>query len=94
MAASAFAFLVLAVVIVILTLLLDHLDPEGDAAQVLIPFVVVAQVRAFYPALHLQLLVVVLLLQQQLDGHQRLQVVALHRGEETSVGEEPLAAGA
>lgn len=60
--------------------LLDHLDPEGDAAQVLIPFVVVAQVRALYPALHRQLLVVVLLPQQQLHGHQGLQVIVLHRG--------------
>lgn len=60
--------------------LLGDLDPEGDAAQVLIPFVVVAQVRALYPALHRQLLVVVLLPQQQLDGHQGLQVIVLHRG--------------
>lgn len=63
-------------------ILLDHLDPEGDAAQVLIPLVVVAQVRALYPALHLQLLVVVLLCQQQLHGHQGLQVIVLHRGGE------------
>lgn len=65
-------------VLFIFYILLDHLDLEGDAAQVLIPFVVVAQVRALYPALYLQLLVVVLLSQQQLHGHQGLQVIVLH----------------
>lgn len=68
------SFLVPAIVLVIL---LDHLDPEGNAAQELVPFVVITEVRALYPALHLQLLVVVLLAEQQLHGHQGLQVVLL-----------------
>lgn len=57
--------------------LLHHLDPEGDAAQELVPFVVVAQVGALYPALHRQLLVVVLLGEQQLHSHQGLHVILL-----------------
>lgn len=61
------------------TLLLDHLDPEGDATQELIPFVVVAKVRALYPALHWQLLVVVLLVEKQLHSHQGLNVILLHQ---------------
>ena len=60
--------------------LLHHLDPEGDAAQELVPFVVVAQVGALHPALHRQLLVVVLLGEQQLHGHQRLHVILLQSG--------------
>lgn len=59
--------------------LLHHLDPEGDAAQKLVPFVVVAQVGALYPALHRQLLVVVVLGEQQLYSHQGLHVILLHR---------------
>lgn len=61
-------------------LLLHHLDPEGDAAQELISLVVVAEVGPLYPALHWQLLVVVLLVEQQLHSHQRLHVILLHRG--------------
>lgn len=61
-------------------LLLLHLDPEGDAAQELVPLVVVAQVGALHPALHRQLLVVLLLGEQQLHGHQGLHVVLLQSG--------------
>lgn len=60
-------------------LLLHHLDPERYAAQEFIPLVVVAQVAALYPALHGQLLVVVLLGEQQLHSHQGLHVVLLHQ---------------
>lgn len=55
--------------------LLRNFDPEGDAAQELVPFVVVAEVGALYAALHGQLLVVVLLGEQQLHRHQRLHVI-------------------
>lgn len=62
------------------SLLFHDLHPEGDAAQELIPVVVVAEVGALDPALHGQLLVVVLFSQQQLDGHHGLHVIHLHRG--------------
>ena len=62
------------------SLLFDHLDPEGDSAQELISLVIVADVRALYPALHRQLLVVVLLGEQQLHSHQGLDVILLYWG--------------
>lgn len=58
--------------------LLKHLDSEGDAAQELIPLVVVAEVGSLHPALHYQFLVVVLLGEQQFHSHQRLNVILLH----------------
>lgn len=51
-----------------------HLDPEGDTAQELIPLVVVTEVRALHLALNRQFLVVVLFGEQQLHGHQGLNV--------------------
>lgn len=59
--------------------LLHRLDPEGDAAQVLVPFVVVAEVRALYPALHHQLLVVILLVELQFHRHQGLHIILLQQ---------------
>lgn len=58
---------------------LDHRNPEGDAAQELVPVVVVAEVGALDPALQRQLPVVVLLGEQQLDSHQGLHVILLHQ---------------
>lgn len=59
--------------------LLGHLHSERHAAQELVPLVVVLEVGALHPALHRDLSVVVLLGQVQLDGHQGLHVVRLHR---------------
>ena len=60
--------------------LLGHQHPEGDAAEEFVPIVVVFEVRSVHPALHHQILTVILLPQQQLHRNQRLNVPLLQAG--------------
>lgn len=60
--------------------LLGHFDTENDAAQELVAFVVVEQVRTLHLTLDGELRVIVVLGQQQLHGYNRLDVVCLMKG--------------
>lgn len=58
-------------------MLLGHRHPERDAAQELVAVIVVLQVGALHLTLYGDLSVVVLFGQQQLHGHQGLNVLRL-----------------